>query len=233
MSLARQPMSNALEPLQQEDSYQRYLAGLLEGDLRQCRAVFEEWLNAEVPLEVLYFDFVHRSLYEVGTLWERGQIPVSTEHVATAITESLLSLVYPRLFAVRRTGRSALVACVGNEHHRIGAKLVADFFELRGWRAWYLGGNSSPRDLLFVIGQKKPDVVALSATMEERLDSAAETAAIIRSAFPDLPILVGGQAFLGSRGKRVEGLPGLSCVRSLSELESWMSAPQLRTEVSA
>lgn len=39
----------------------------------------------------MYQDLVQRSLYEVGELWERGHVSVATEHLATAITESLLT----------------------------------------------------------------------------------------------------------------------------------------------
>jgi methanogenic corrinoid protein MtbC1 len=101
----------------QEEIYERYLAGLLTNNRQQCRQSFEQWLEVIPELRTIYEDLVRRSLYEVGELWEQGKISVATEHLATAICESLLNLTYPRLFAQPRNGKSAVVTCVANEYH--------------------------------------------------------------------------------------------------------------------
>ena len=103
-----------------EAVYRAYLDGLLAHDRQQCRARFQEWLEADDALRSLYDNLVRRSLYEVGDLWERGRISVATEHLATAISEGLLNLTYPRLFAQPRNGKSAVITCVPNEYHLIG-----------------------------------------------------------------------------------------------------------------
>jgi len=72
-----------------EVAYREYLNGLLAGDRQACRAVFESWLAAGAELRALYQEVIQRSLYGVGELWARGWASVATEHVATAITESL------------------------------------------------------------------------------------------------------------------------------------------------
>jgi methanogenic corrinoid protein MtbC1 len=202
--------------------YQRYLAGLLANDRQQCRASFEQWLASNAELRTLYEDLVQRSLYEVGDLWERGRISVATEHFATAITESLLNLVYPRLFAQPRCGKTAIVACVANEYHQIGGKIVADLFELNGWRGYFLGANTPVRDLNSLIAEKHPDVVALSVSVAFSLDTLIRAAAEVRAAFPTVPILVGGQALRWGGRSRVECLPGVRCLTSLGELETWI-----------
>jgi MerR family transcriptional regulator, light-induced transcriptional regulator len=204
------------------DGYRRYLAALLSGDWQQCRIIFTQWHDANADLQALYEQLVERSLYELGRLWERGQISVATEHLATAITESLLNLTYPQLFSHPRTGKSAIVACVANEYHQIGARMIADLFELNGWRGYFLGANTPIRDLIAFITEKQPDVVALSVTVAFSLDKLINSAKEIRGAFPDLPIIVGGQAFHWGGRERVERLPGVRCVTTLSELEKWI-----------
>ena len=195
---------------------------LLANDRHQCRVIFEQWLASDTELRTLYEDLVRRSLYKVGDLWERGQISVATEHLATAITESLLNLAYPRLFASPRLGKSAIVACVANEYHQIGGKMIADLFELNGWRGYFLGANTPVRDVKALVEEKRPDVVALSVAVAFSLDTLVSAAAEIRSAFPDVPILVGGQAFRWGGRQRVERLSGVRCLTSLSELEAWI-----------
>jgi methanogenic corrinoid protein MtbC1 len=210
------------QPFVFEEAYRRYLDGLLANDRQQCRVIFEQWLESDAVLRTLYEDLVQRSLYEVGDLWERGRISVATEHLATAITESLLNLTYPRLFAQPRLGKSAIVACVATEYHQIGGKMVADLFELNGWRGYFLGANTPVRDVKALIEEKHPDVVALSVAVAFSLDTLISAAAEIRAAFPDMPILVGGQAFRWGGGERIGRLPGVRCLTSLSELETWI-----------
>ncbi len=205
-----------------EDVYRRYLDGLLSNNRQQCRECFEQWLAADAELGTLYENLVQRSLYEVGDLWERGRISVATEHLATAINESLLNLTYPRLFAQARIGKTAVIASTANEYHQLGAKMVADIFELHGWRGYFLGANTPLRDLLDLIREKGPDAVALSLTVYFNLDSLLQTAVAIRSEFPTVPILVGGQAFRWGGRDRVEGLPEVRCLASLSDLEAWL-----------
>jgi len=209
-------------PFAFEEAYRRYLEGLLANDLHQCRVSFTQWLESNAELRSLYEDLVQRALYKVGDLWERGRISVATEHMATAITESLLNLAYPRLFASERRGKSAIVACVPNEYHQIGGKMVADLFELNGWRGYFLGANTPVRDVQALIAEKQPDVVALSAAVAFGLDALISAAAEIRAAFPDLPILVGGQAFRWGGREQVARLPGVRCLMSLGELDAWI-----------
>ena len=138
-------------PFAFEVAYRGYLDGLLTSNRQQCRMHFEQWLEATDDLRTLYEDLVRRSLYKVGDLWERGQISVATEHLATAISEGLLNLTYPRLFARPRLGKSAVVTCVANEYHQIGGKMVADLFELNGWRGYFLGANTPVNDVQSLI----------------------------------------------------------------------------------
>jgi methanogenic corrinoid protein MtbC1 len=212
------------QPFAGEEVYRRYLDGLLTNDRQQCRVSFQQWLESQAELRNLYEDLVQRSLYEVGDLWERGKISVATEHLATAITESLLNLTYPRLFAQPRLGKTAVVTSTANEYHQLGAKMVADLFELHGWRGYFLGANTPQGDLLGLIREKRPDVVALSLTVYFNLESLLQTAAAIRAEFPAVPILVGGQAFRWGGRERVESLPGVRCLASLGELESWIKS---------
>lgn len=209
-------------PFAAEEVYRSYLDGLLTNNREQCRVCFQQWLDADPDLLSLYEGLVQRSLYEVGDLWERNRISVATEHLATAISEGLLNLTYPRLFAVPRNGKSAVVTCVANEHHQIGGKMVADLFELHGWRGYFLGAHTPVRDLLAFITEKRPDVVALSVAIASGLTAVIDAATDIRAAFPKAPILVGGQALRWGGRERLECIPGVRCLASLRDLAAWL-----------
>ena len=205
-----------------EETYGHYLDGLLTNNRLRCREIFQQWLDSAPDLRTLYEQLVRRSLYQVGELWEQGKISVATEHLATAISESLLNLTYPRLFAQPRNGKSAVVTCVSNEYHQIGGKMVADIFELNGWRGHFLGANMPEADLKLLIEEKRPDAVALSLATALNLDRLNHTVAEIRDAFPTLPVIVGGQALRWLERAQVETQPGVRALNTLGELEAWI-----------
>jgi len=222
MNADAKPPIRLMPPFVAEDVYRRYLDGLLTNNREQCRQCFQQWMDAEPDILPLYENLVQRSLYEVGELWERNRISVATEHLATAISEGLLNLTYPRLFATPRNGKSAVVTCAANEHHQIGGKMVADLFEFHGWRGWFLGAKTPLRDVLALIGEKRANVVAISVALASGLAGVIDAATAIRAAFPEVTILVGGQALRWGGRERVERVPGVRCVASLRDLATWL-----------
>ena len=79
--------------------YNAYLAALLAGDRAGCTTIVQELNNADITLKDLYLNLFQRSLYRTGELWEHHKVSVSVEHLATAITERLLTLVEPKIFS--------------------------------------------------------------------------------------------------------------------------------------
>jgi hypothetical protein len=65
-------------------------------------------------------------------------------------------------------------------------------------------------------------VIALSVTVTFNLDTLITFSTEIRGTFPDLPILVGGQALRWGGRERLERVPGIRCLATLSELEKWI-----------
>jgi methanogenic corrinoid protein MtbC1 len=75
--------------------------------------------------------------------------------------------------------------------------MVADFLEMEGWKAVFLGSNLSLQDILQAARDHRPAVLALSATMAYNVDSAARLVRLTRESqkLQSVAILVGGQAF--------------------------------------
>lgn len=202
-----------------ETAYQEYLEALVSGNHAECSSLVEHLLEEEIPLVELYTDLFRRSLYDVGLLWEKNRISVAVEHMATAITERLLALVYPRIFRADHVGKRAIVTCTPGEHHQIGARMVADTLELHGWDGYFLGADT-PRDGLFALVQeKKPDLLALSASIVSNIDSAWAVLEELQANYPSLPVIVGGQAFTDRREELSRRFPRVRHVGTLEGLQ--------------
>lgn len=136
------------------------------------------------------------SLYDVGKLWEQGQISIAHEHLATSIIIRIMSSLYSSFCSAEHSRGTAIVSSSVNDHHEIGTRMVADVLELNGWNVYYLGANTPLSDLLKLIREEKPHLLALSVTMSYNLPAAIEIVEEIRlySECADMKIILGGYA---------------------------------------
>jgi MerR family transcriptional regulator, light-induced transcriptional regulator len=178
-----------------EEQYQNFFTALLASDRMQCTHIMQSLLVPEIDLKDLYVHLFQRALYEVGEQWEKGNISVAIEHAATAIVERLLTIVQPKVFAGGERRHTAVIACVVEEYHQLGARMIADLFELQGWRCFFLGANTPLPDLLQLIRKHQPQVVGLSLSIYFNLPSLLQVYTALRKEFPKQLIIVGGQAF--------------------------------------
>jgi len=207
--------------IQVEQSFAAYLDRLLIGDIRGCRAIVQGLLAEGISFKDLYVNLFQRAMYCTGELWMRNQISVATEHLATTITLSMITLVHPALVDLPRNGKKAVVTCVGGELHQMGAHMVSDTLELHGWNSYFLGANTPVEGLLELLGDKQPDVLCLSVSLSSHIGRFKETVQKSHARFPGLDILAGGQAFLPIKAE-VNRDPHLRYLRSLDELEAWI-----------
>jgi methanogenic corrinoid protein MtbC1 len=172
----------------------RYLETQLAGDSKAALRLVEiDALGAGMTVPEVQLDIVQPAQREIGRLWEENRISVAQEHLATSISQVVLSHLYPRLPRKRSNGMTAVVACVEGELHDMGGRIGADFLEMAGFDVRFLGANVKERDLLEVVGDAGADLVGLSGTMSfhvPALISAIENLRKLRGS--DFPILVGG-----------------------------------------
>lgn len=179
-----------------EDKIQRnFLEALLIGDRFQCSTIVKTLIQNNVPIKDIYENIIKISMYRVGELWEYNKISVATEHLASAISESILNEHYHHIAAQQKINKKVLVACIENEHHQIGIKMISDVFEMNGWITYFLGSNTPTTDLIAFAKTISPDFIAISLSIYFHLPELEKTIKSFSAVFPETPILVGGQAF--------------------------------------
>ena len=176
-----------------EPIYEEYLGALIDGDRHHCSTIISQLQQAGLSFVIIYQQLMRRALYRIGELWEQNQISVATEHLATAPTEGLLNQLYPTIDRQKTVGKRILIASVERELHQIGARMVCDVFESRGWDAFYLGANTPVTELLDFIDNQHPHAIGLSMSIYFNLDTLLRMIVAIRQEHPMLPILIGGQ----------------------------------------
>jgi len=183
------------------DLARRYLEALLQADRRAASRMILEAVEHGTPLRDIYLHVFQPVQREVGRLWQTNRISVAQEHFCTAATQMVMSQLYPYLFTGERKERHVVVACVGGELHELGARMVADFFEMSGWDSTFLGANTPPESVLRMVAERDADLLALSATMTFHVSRVRDLVAELRaSAASRARVLVGGYPFNLSPG---------------------------------
>ncbi|RPH32198.1 MAG: cobalamin-binding protein [Bacteroidales bacterium] len=177
------------------NNHKEFLNSLLSGNRAMSSVLARNFLNRPASIKELYEDIFKNALYDVGELWEYNKISVATEHLASAIVEAILNELYPNVISKEKINKTAIVACVENEFHQIGIKMVSDIFEMNGWNTHFLGANTPTAELISYAKTIKPDMLAISLSIYFHLPILENMIGTVRKDFPNLPILVGGQAF--------------------------------------
>jgi methanogenic corrinoid protein MtbC1 len=217
------------ENINYEATFRRYLNVLLEGDSREGETLISGLLARNVPLTTIYRDYIQRGMYEVGVLWERNEISVAIEHLAASMTQLIVATIFFNLPCSPQNGKQVIIACVPYELHEIGALTVANIFQLAGWEITLLGANMPSVDLVNFIGDRKPDLLALSCTLPANRHSLEDLLEKTVSTFPPLDILIGGHALNGSdeanryRESLLTKFPRVRYLQTLEELKNDLS----------
>ena len=175
-----------------------YLQYLLEGEKNKAFALIEKALEQGYTWKEIYLLVFQRTQQEIGRLWQLNLISVAQEHFCTAATQHIMAYLYPRLFRATRKNRKdkrLVIACAGKELHELGARMVADFFELEGWDTYYIGANTPAGTIVQIVQKQKPDILGLSVTLPFYLDEIRTIIPMIRASNSNIKIIVGGYPF--------------------------------------
>lgn len=169
---------------------------LLNGDRNMASLLIMDTVKNGAKIEDIYLDVFQKSQYEVGRLWLTNQISVAKEHFCSAATQMIMSQLYPYIFSTQRIGKRFIGASIGGELHEIGIRMVADFFEMKGWDTYYLGANAPSSTILKAIEENQADIVGLSIAMPYHRNLLAETISNIRKSDigKNVKIIIGGVA---------------------------------------
>jgi methanogenic corrinoid protein MtbC1/DNA-binding XRE family transcriptional regulator len=172
----------------------RYLEALVRGDAAAAAAVVEEARDRGLTVEQIYLHLLAPALAEVGARWRARRLSVADEHLASEITVREMERLRERLAPPPGNGPRAVLACVEDEPHTIGLRMVGDFLTIDGWTIDYLGANVPADDLAEFVGRRRPALVALSVTQTDRLPALALAASALRKHGRSAPVLAGGAA---------------------------------------
>ena len=157
-----------------------YLVAILEGDRRKAIGLILKAADEGQSVPDLYSRVLQPAQEELGRMWLLGEINVAEEHFATTTTRLVMAQLHAREVCGPSNGKTLVAAAVAGNQHDLGIQVVADLFEMDGWRVIQLGSNVPADDLAQAVEFYEADLVALSVSLATQLTALEETIDIVR-----------------------------------------------------
>lgn len=195
---------------------ERYLPALLAGDINAASDTLARLVAAKIGIADIYLSVLAPAMVKIGELWCEGKINVAQEHLATQITLGEMEKLRLMQSMPRPVPYHVMVSCVEGERHYLGARMVADLFQMEGWSVDFLGPDVPTRALIEIVEARRPELLCLSITLEPNL-KAARILMKGLTTIPERPkILIGG--FVGGTvGNWKSEFEGVEVATSLIE----------------
>ena len=174
-----------------------YLDAMKLGSGREADKVVQQALDTNIRVNQVYLDIFQSTAYEIGRLWQRNEFSVAQEHLATAIIERQMGDLHSLFKPIKQKQKTLVIGCVDKEFHRLGARMVADFFEQDGWIVYYLGAAVPSKTFIAMAREMKADLIGLASQLIFRLPAITEfVLELDHSGLGGIPVMVGGLAFV-------------------------------------
>ncbi len=179
-----------------------FLKALLEGDEEKCLKIADDYAGTTDEISDLFVHVIQPSMYEIGSMWERGDISGAKEHLATIIVSKIMSIVGSRSKKEHNPEKKLLIASAPGEFHQIGGWMLSDLLEYEGWEVKNLGANTPGDFLIDFMREFRPGTLALSATIMDNVEAVKDVISIIKDddELKDTKIIVGGKVFNDNPG---------------------------------
>jgi MerR family transcriptional regulator, light-induced transcriptional regulator len=174
-----------------------YLHAVIEGKRHEAGKLVVTAVEGGTSVKDIYLHVFQPTQQEIGRLWQMNRISVAQEHYATAVTQLVMSRLYPYIFSEEKNGNTFIGTCVGDELHEIGIRMLTDFFEIEGWDTYFLGANTPASAVIDSLKEYEADIIGISATMTYHVNKVEELISAIHAEkwLKRPQMLVGGYPF--------------------------------------
>lgn len=210
-----------------KDLQEIFTEKLINGDHRELLKISKERVKDIKTLRDFYLGLIQPVMYKIGIKWQRGEITVSEEHLATSVVGRLMAALYPVLITTEYNyDKRVIVTSSPNEFHELGGRMLSDLLESEGWDVSFLGANNPAEEVVKTMERIDPFAICISVTMPFNITNATDLITDIKNneSLKNKKVLVGGIAF--NRNKNAWRKTGAdafadNAASAVELLESW------------
>jgi MerR family transcriptional regulator, light-induced transcriptional regulator len=178
---------------------------LTTGDEIAADIAVSEAMDAGLSTAEIDERLIAPGMWLVGELWQRGEISVAEEHIATEITTRVIALQREaRRVVASRRGRRVLLATPAGERHAVALHMVSNLLHDAGYDIVMVGPDVPAAALGASARLHRADVVCLSSSMTGRFGQMLEAIDAVRREWPAAPFVIGGRGLTCESESRPE-----------------------------
>ncbi|HYB25308.1 MAG TPA: cobalamin-dependent protein [Solirubrobacteraceae bacterium] len=182
-----------------------FAQALLAADAVAAEIAIREAMDASLSTAEIDERVIAPAQWLVGELWERGEISVADEHIATEITVRVLALQREaQRVAQARGGRRVMLATPAGELHVVALRMVENLLSGAGYDVVMLGADVPAIALAAAARRLDAQVICMSLTVPGRADQVLNAIDEVRRATPSAAFVVGGRGLSGEWQLRPE-----------------------------
>ena len=185
-----------------EKSKQQLYKKLIEGNLEDCSKIYENYKKNFDSTEFLE-KILKPVMYKIGEDWKSEKISIAAEHVASNTAQTLVKVIRKQN-SISATKKKILICVPIGEEHHLGCDVLETFLTKKGFKVYNLVASVPTQEILEFIDDNNPDVVFVSITLEDNLQSGERLVKKIKGKF-DVPVLVGGYALQAKKIPKFKG----------------------------
>jgi DNA-binding transcriptional MerR regulator len=143
----------------------RIQEALINHNVEDADAIWDETL-AHYTTEDIILHLIGPTLRHIGMGWEKGEIAVGTEHLASHYLRQKLMMwmnIGPPAFNVP----PSVLACAPGEYHEGGLLMFGTLLRRRRWPVAYLGQSIPLKEVAAFVNQVSPAAIVMVAMTEE------------------------------------------------------------------
>jgi MerR family transcriptional regulator, light-induced transcriptional regulator len=206
--------SREVHPAKIAELGRAYADALLAADEAAAEIAIREAMDAGLQTAQIDDEIIAPALWLVGDLWERGEISVADEHIATEISIRVLALQREaQRVAQTRGAYRVLLAAPAGELHVVALRMVDNLLRNAGYEVAMLGSDVPTEALATLMNRRPPDVVCMTFTMAEPAGDVQATISTLQRRWPSVGFVIGGAGL----ASRVHSRPGIDVCRRVSD----------------
>jgi len=168
---------------------------LLAGDVTGAWWLVESHLSGGLDPAGVLLQLVAPALRSIGERWADGSVSVADEHRATAAAQRVIGRLGLQFGRRGKNRGTVVLAAPSGDLHTLPVAIAADLLRWKAFEVLELGGNM-PADALglAVADERRLLAVGIVSTTSGLDDEVAASVRAVRTAAPEVPIILGGLA---------------------------------------
>ena len=166
---------------------------LTNGNLESLLNLYDTYSRSFEMVE-FYENILKHTMYQIGDMWEKKQLSIASEHIASNVAHSFVKILSER-FIKPSTKQKILICTPPGESHNLGCNILESYIASRGFKVFNMSPGVPTEEIIRFIKENSPDIVLISITLKDNIPSAKRLVEKIKKKF-NKPIFVGGRALL-------------------------------------